>query len=126
VEAYTTYKVGTDSVPKRRYIKFRRQGVAQIKEYKIKVLYILIFFIRYKNKTLEWIGHVVRMDRGRTVKKIFESKLERRRRGRPRLRWLEDVEKNLRQMTVKKWGQKAVDREEWAFVIKETRAQRGP
>jgi hypothetical protein len=25
---------------------------------------------------LEWIGHVVGMDQGRTVKKVFESKLE--------------------------------------------------
>jgi len=74
--------------------------MAQIKEYnKIIVLYILIFLSDIKNKRLEWIGHVLRMDQGRTVKKMFESKLERRRRGRPRLRWLEDVEKNLRQMT---------------------------
>ena len=29
---------------------------------------------------MEWIGHVVRMDRGRTAKKIFESKLAGRRR----------------------------------------------
>jgi hypothetical protein len=35
------------------------------------------------------------MDHARVVKKMFESKLEgRRRRGRPRLRWLEDVEKD--------------------------------
>jgi hypothetical protein len=72
VEAYTTYEVETDSVPKRRYIKFRRRGIAQIKEYnKIILLYILIFLSDIKNKRLEWIGHVVRMDQGRTVKKIF-------------------------------------------------------
>jgi len=45
-------------------------------------------------KKMEWIGHVLRMDQGRTVKKVFESKPEGRRRG--RLRWLEDVEKDLR------------------------------
>ena len=33
-----------------------------------------------KEKRLEWIGHVVRMDQGRTVKKIFESKPEGSRR----------------------------------------------
>ena len=44
------------------------------------------------------------MDQGRTVKKIFESKLEgSRRRGRPRMRWLEDVEKDLQEMKVKRW-----------------------
>jgi hypothetical protein len=51
---------------------------------------------RIKKKRLEWIGHWVRMDKGRAVEKIFESKSEGIRRiRRPRLRWLEDVEKNL-------------------------------
>jgi hypothetical protein len=46
-------------------------------------------------------------------RQIFESKLEgRRRTGRPRPRWLEDVEKVLREMKVKRRQQKAVDREE--------------
>ena len=64
-----------------------------------------------KRKRLEWIGHVVRMDQGRTDKKIFESKPEgSRRRGRPRLRWLEDVEKDQWEK-VKRWRYKAVDRE---------------
>jgi hypothetical protein len=44
------------------------------------------------------------MDQGRTAKKIFDSKLEGiRRRGRPRLRQLEDVEKDLWEMEVKRW-----------------------
>ena len=33
-----------------------------------------------KKKRLEWVGHVVRMDQGRIVKKIFESKPEGSRR----------------------------------------------
>ena len=66
------------------------------------------------------------MDHGRTVKKIFESKPEgRRRKGRPRLRWLNDVGKDLREMKVKGWRHKAVDREEWASVIKEAKVVRG-
>jgi hypothetical protein len=52
---------------------------------------------------LEWIGHVVRKDQGRTVKKVYENKPEQSRRGRPRLRWLEDVEKDLWQMKVQTW-----------------------
>ena len=60
------------------------------------------------------------------VKKIFESKPdERRRMERPRLGWLEDGENNLREVKVKMWRQKAVDRSEWASVIKEAKALRG-
>ena len=35
-----------------------------------------------KCKRLEWIEHVVRMNQGRTIKKIFESKPKESRRGR--------------------------------------------
>jgi len=67
------------------------------------------------------------MDHGRVVKKIFDSKLEgRRRMGRPTSRWLEDAVKDLCEMQVKRWRQKAVDREEWASVIMEAKAHRGP
>ena len=80
-----------------------------------------------KTKRSERMGHVVRMDQGRTVKKTSESKPEvSRRRGRPRLRWLEYAEKGLREMKVKRRRQKAVDREEWTSVIKEGKALRGP
>jgi hypothetical protein len=49
------------------------------------------------------------------VKKMCESKPEgRRRTGRPRVRWLEDVERDLRELRLKRWRQKAVDRGEGA------------
>jgi hypothetical protein len=78
-----------------------------------------------KEKRLEWIGHVLRMDQEKRFKKRSESKLEGRSRGRPRLRWLEVIEKNLRQMKFKRWRPKAVDREERASIIKEAQAHRG-
>jgi hypothetical protein len=40
------------------------------------------------------------------------------------LRWLEEVERDLQEVKVKKWQQKAVDREEWAFVIEEAKTLR--
>ena len=49
-----------------------------------------------KIRSLEWLVHVIRMNETRSVKKIFEGKLEGRRgRGRPRLRWIDDVEDDL-------------------------------
>jgi hypothetical protein len=67
------------------------------------------------------------MNQGRIFMKIFENKPEgSRRMGRPRLRWLEDVENDLREMKIKRWRQKAVGREEWVSVIKGAKALRGP
>jgi hypothetical protein len=40
------------------------------------------------------------------------------------MRWLEDVEKDLWEMKVKSWPQKAVDKEEMS-VMKEVKAFRG-
>jgi hypothetical protein len=80
-----------------------------------------------KKKKLEWIRYAVRTDQGRTVKKISESKREGSiRMGRPRWRWLEDVDKNVREIKVKRWRQKAVDRVERASLTQETKVLRGP
>jgi hypothetical protein len=39
---------------------------------------------------------------------------------------VEDVEKDLHEMNVKRWRQEAVHREEWASVSKDAKAARGP
>jgi len=81
-----------------------------------------------KIRKLEWLGHVIRMNQTRPVKKIFEGKLEgRRRRGRPRLRWINDVEDDLRKLGVKRWRTKVLNREEWTSIIREAKAKlKGP
>jgi hypothetical protein len=72
-----------------------------------------------KIRRLEWFGHVIGMNEARIVKKIFEEKLEGRRgRGRPRQRWIDDVEEDLRILGVKGWRREALGREEWTFIIK--------
>jgi hypothetical protein len=46
---------------------------------------------------------------------------------RPRLRWINDVEDDLRKLGVKRWRRKALDREEWASIIREAKAKlKGP
>ena len=68
------------------------------------------------------------MNETRSVKKIFEGKLDGRRgRGRPRLRWIDDVVDDLRKFGVKRRRAKALDREEWASIIREAKAKlKGP
>ena len=65
-----------------------------------------------KIRRLEWLGHVIRMNEIRSVKKIFEGKLEGRRgKGQPSLRWINNVEDDLRKLGVERWRTKALDRE---------------
>ena len=46
---------------------------------------------------------------------------------RPRLRWINDVEDDLRKLGVKRWRTKALEREEWASIVKEAKAKlKGP
>jgi hypothetical protein len=59
-----------------------------------------------EKKRLECAGHVLRNHQGRAVKKIFESKPDGSRRGRPRLRLLKDVEKDLQELKFKRWRHK--------------------
>jgi hypothetical protein len=62
---------------------------------------------RYFKKRAEWIGHMVRLDQGGAVRKSDSKVGGSRTRGRPRLRWPEDVEKDILEMKLKRWGQKA-------------------
>jgi hypothetical protein len=64
------------------------------------------------------------MNDTKTVKKIFQDELGG---WRPRLRWIDDVEDNLRNMGIKQWRIKVLDRAEWASIIKEAKAKlKGP
>jgi hypothetical protein len=76
-----------------------------------------------KKRRLEWTGHPVIMYHENVVKKISENKAGgKRRTGKPRMRWLEDAGDDLQEMNVKEWRQKAVNRKEWVFVIKDAKA----
>ena len=105
------------------------KGISKVRtDQELRELYKYLDVVaNIKRKRLEWIGHVVRMDQESTVKKIFESKPEgSRRMGRPRMRWLEDAEKCLREIQVRRRRPKSVDREEWASLIKKAKTVGGP
>jgi hypothetical protein len=54
-----------------------------------------------KSQTLRWVAHVIRMDTTRTVKILTEWETRSSRPvGRPRLRWLDQVEEDLKKMKV--------------------------
>jgi hypothetical protein len=74
--------------------KVVEQGIWRVRtKQELKELYKDLDIVADVKKKFGWIRHVVRMDQRRRVKKIFESKPEgSKKRGRPRLRWLEHVE----------------------------------
>ena len=56
-----------------------------------------------KSQRLRWPAHVIRMDTTRTVKKLTEwEPCSSRPVGRPRLRWLDQVEEDLKKMKSEK------------------------
>jgi hypothetical protein len=84
--------------------------------------------VEIKVRRLELSGHVVRMEDNRLLKMVFNAKPEGRLGvGRPRLRWLHDVEADIKAVGVKRWRIKAQDRKEWSEILRETKAKlKGP
>jgi hypothetical protein len=46
--------------------------------------------------------------------------------GRPKMRWLDDAEKDLRKMRISGWRGKARRRDEWKSVLREVKVLQGP
>ena len=73
---------------------------------------------------ISWLGHLERMEEDRIPKKIFTQKLEgTRRRGRPRKRWIEEVDRDLQVM--RRWRELVADRKKWKDVVREDKAHSG-
>ena len=77
-------------------------------------------------KRLAWAGHLVRMNSDRTLKKIFNTKPDGARSvGRPKLRWEDGIDQDMRILGVKNWKKVALNRDEWAKLLKKARAHQG-
>jgi hypothetical protein len=81
-----------------------------------------------KVRRLEWLGRIIRMDGARMAIKVFVSKPKGRRDiGRPKLRWLDDVEDDVKAFGIRRWKIKAQDRNEWAAIKREAEVKlKGP
>ena len=64
-----------------------------------------------RQKRLRWFGHIVRRDEDVEIKKVFELKIGRRKRGRPVKRWIDVVEEDMKKKGVVQ--QDAGNREGW-------------
>jgi hypothetical protein len=79
-----------------------------------------------KARRISWIGDVERMDDSRMPKRVKKEKIYTRRRGgRPKVRWLDDVQQDLRAMGIEGWRRKAQDRDQWRRIAQEAKAYEG-
>jgi len=79
-----------------------------------------------KAQKIIWVGHVKRMEVGATPRKMMEGRLFiGRRRGRPRLRWMDDVVADLKVIKIKQWREKTKDREQWRLLAEEVKVLPG-
>jgi hypothetical protein len=82
--------------------------------------------VEIKRARMRWAGHVQRMPEERVVKKSFTGQPGgSRRKGRPRLRWVDDLEEDLKKIGIRGWIRMAEDREGWRQAIAEVQALQG-
>jgi hypothetical protein len=79
-----------------------------------------------KSRRMNWVGHVMRMEGRRIPRRILEWKpIGRRIRGRPRKRWIEDVEEDFQAMGIREWRKLSKERTEWKKITEKAKTRSG-
>jgi hypothetical protein len=75
-----------------------------------------------KIRRLECLGHIVRMEDTCLPKMVINTKPEDRRKfGGPKLRWLDDVEADIKTLGIKRWRLRAQEIKEWTIILREAK-----
>ncbi|XP_043064519.1 uncharacterized protein LOC122320475 [Drosophila ficusphila] len=73
---------------------------------------------RINIQRLRWLGHVVRMEEVAPARKVFEAVVSgQRRRGRPRIRWQDQVIQPIASLGIANWRGRAQDRDAWRELM---------
>lgn len=74
---------------------------------------------KIKEQRVRWLGHIWRAGTGSTVYAMLEwDPGGRRKRGRPRLKWMQEVTEDLSRAGVTNWREKTADRRLWREIIR--------
>jgi hypothetical protein len=77
-----------------------------------------------KSHRLKWIGHMERMPQEREVTRIYKWKpFASIPIGRLKIRWEDDIRKDLQTMRIENWKQSVLDRDPWKAIVERTKAQ---
>ena len=75
---------------------------------------------------LRWAGHIVQMQDNLPCKKITSDKPEdRRRAGRPNLRWMDGVMRDAEKLGARNWRTKTRDRDGWRRLLESSKTLHG-
>jgi hypothetical protein len=84
----------------------------------------IINFIRAQR--LGWLGHIERMQETRMIKAIYSWKpISRRPIGRPKIRWEDDVRKDIQKLKVPNWKTLVHDRRRWKELVEKAKTLQG-
>jgi hypothetical protein len=79
-----------------------------------------------KSRKIAWLGHVMRRDDKRTPKRILEwETIGTRTRGRPKKRWIADIEEDLQIMGIRRWRKQCEERAEWKKITEKAKTHSG-
>jgi hypothetical protein len=79
-----------------------------------------------KSRRIAWLDHVMRMDDKRTPKRISEWKhIGTRIEGRPRKRWIADIEEDMQIMRIRRWRNQCKERAEWKRISEKAKTHSG-
>jgi hypothetical protein len=77
-----------------------------------------------KTQRLRWFGHVQRRDTQHILRKTLSWRpVEGRPRGRPRIRWEDQIHEDIRRIGIEDWRNKIQDRKSWEKTIRAAREQ---
>jgi hypothetical protein len=84
----------------------------------------IVRFIR--SIRIAWLGHVMWMDGKRITKRVLELKPTGRGiRGRPRIRWIEDIEEDILLMGIRGWRKLSKEWREWRRITEKAKTHSG-